>query len=47
MFNKYAHLLTEVVTDDNVGDAWAFVGSLYGFGQKDVGGIDDARHSIL
>ena len=24
-FIKYAHLLTEVIRDDNVGDAWAFV----------------------
>ena len=24
-FIKYAHLLTEVIRDDNVGDAWVFV----------------------
>ena len=30
MFIKYAHLLTGVVRDDNVDDAWAFVYSLYG-----------------
>ena len=29
MFIKYAHLLTGVVRDDNVDDAWAFVCSLY------------------
>ena len=34
MFIKYAHLLTGVVRDDNVDDAWAFVCSLYGIGEK-------------
>ena len=45
MFIKYAYLLTGVVRDDNVDDAWAFVCSLYGIGENDVRGIDDARHS--
>ena len=31
MFIKYVHLLTGVVRDDNVDDAWAFV---YGIGEK-------------
>ena len=31
----------------NVDDAWAFVCSLYGIGEKDVIGIDDARHSLF
>ena len=31
MFIKYAHLLTGVVRDDNVDEAWVFVCSLYGF----------------
>ena len=29
-FSFFAHLLTGVVRGDNVGDAWAFVCSLYG-----------------
>ena len=44
MFIKYAHLLTGVVRDDNVNDAWPFVCSLYGIGKKNVRGIDDARN---
>ena len=47
MFIKYAHLLTGVERDDNVNDAWAFVCSLYGLGEKDVRGIDDARHNLF
>ena len=47
MFMKYAHLLTGVVRDDNVDGALAFVCSFYGIGEKDVRGIDDARHSIF
>ena len=47
MFIKYAHLLTGVVRDDNVDDAWAFVCSLYGIGEKDVRGFDDARHTLF
>ena len=46
MFIKHAHLLTGVVKDDNVDDASAFVCSLYGIGEKDVRGIDDARQSF-
>ena len=46
-FIKYANLLTGVVRDDNVDDAWAFVCSLYGFGKKDVRCIDDTRHSLF
>ena len=34
MFIKYVHLLTGVVRDDNVDDAWVFVCSLYGIGEK-------------
>ena len=41
---KYAHLLTGVVWDYNVNDAWPFVCSLYGIGKKNVRGIDDARN---
>ena len=29
MFFKYAHILTGIVRDDNVDDAWAFVCSLW------------------
>ena len=47
MFIKYAHILTGVVRDDNVDGAWAFVCSLYGIGEKNVRGIDDARHSLF
>ena len=47
MFIKYAHLLTGVVRDDNVDNRWAFVCSLYGFGGKNVRGIDGARHSLF
>ena len=47
MFIKYAHLLTGVERGDNVNDAWAFVCSLYGLGEKDVRGIDDARHNLF
>ena len=46
MLIKYAHLLTGVVRDNNVDDAWAFVCSLYGIRERDVGGIDDARQII-
>ena len=42
-----AHLLTGVVRGDNVEDASAFVCSFYVIGEKDVRGIDDARHSIF
>ena len=42
----YAHLLTEVARDDNVDDAWAFVCSFYGIGDKYFKGIDDTRHVI-
>ena len=44
--HKYAHH-TGVVSDDNIDDAWVFVCSLYGIGEKDVRGIDDARHSFF
>ena len=44
MFIKYAHLLTGGERDDDVNDAWAFVCLLYWLGEKDVRGIDDARH---
>ena len=47
MFIKYAHLLTGVARDDNVDDAWGFVCSLYGIGEKDVRGVDDTRHSLF
>ena len=47
MFNKYAHLLTYVVRYDNVDDAWTFVCSLHGIGEKDVRGINDARHILF
>ena len=47
MFIKYVHLLTGVVRDDNVDDDWSFVCSLYGIGEKDVRGIDYARHSLF
>ena len=47
MFIKYAHLLTGVVRDDNNDDAWAFVCSLYRIGEKDIRGIDGARHSLF
>ena len=47
IFIKYAHLLTGEVRDANVDGAWAFVCSLYGIGEKDVRGIDDARHSLF
>ena len=54
MFIKYAHLLTGVVRNNNfddawafVYDAWAFVCSLFGIGEKDVRGIDDARQSFF
>ena len=46
MLIKYAHLLTGVVRDDNVDDAWAFVCSLYGIREKDVRGIDDDKQII-
>ena len=44
---KYAHVLIGEVRDDNVDDAWAFVCSLYGIGEKDVRCIDDTRHSLF
>ena len=47
MYIKYAHLLTGVERDDKVNDAWAFVCSLYGLGEKDDRGIDDARHNLF
>ena len=47
MFIKYVNLLTGVVRDDNVDDDWAFVCSVYGIGEKDVRGKDDARHSFF
>ena len=47
MVTKYAHLLTGIVKDDNADDAWAFVYSLYGIGEKDVRCIDDIRHSLF
>ena len=34
MFITYAHLLTGGVRDDNFDDAWKFVCSLYGIGEK-------------
>ena len=37
-FIKYAHLLIGVVRDDGVDDAWAFVCSLYGIGEKEARG---------
>ena len=46
MFFKYAHLLTGVVGDDNIDDAWALVCSLYWIGEKDVKGFNDDRHSL-
>ena len=46
MFIKYAHLLTGVVKDDNVDGAWVFVYYLYGIAEKDIRGIDDARHIL-
>ena len=36
-----------VVRDDIVDDAWTFVCSLYGIGEKDVRSIDDARQCLL
>ena len=47
MFIKYAHLLTRVVRDDNVDDAWAFVCSLYRIEEKNESGIGEARHSLF
>ena len=47
MFNRYVHLLTGVVRDDNVDDAWASVCPLYGIAEKGVRGIDDAWHSLF
>ena len=47
MVIKYAHLLTRVVRDDNVDDAWAFVYLLYWIEEKVDSGIDDARHSLF
>ena len=44
---KYANLLSGVVRYDNVDDAWAFVCSLYGIGENDVRGNDEAMHSIF
>ena len=46
-FIKCAHLLTGVVRDTNVDDAWAFVCSLFGIGEKEVRGIVDARHNLF
>ena len=40
MFIKYAHLLTGVVRDDNVGDVWMFV-------IWEARGIADVRHSLF
>ena len=45
MFIKYAHLLTGIVRDGSIDDAWAFVCSLYGIDENGVRGIDDASHS--
>ena len=42
MFIKYADLLTGVFKDDTVDDAWAFVCSLYGIGEKHLRCIDDS-----
>ena len=47
MFLKYARLLTGVVRDDNIDDAWVFVYSLYVIGEKDVRGIDNVMHSLF
>ena len=47
MFLKYAHLLTGVVGDDNIDDAWALLCSLYWIGEKDVKGFNDDRHSLF
>ena len=43
----FINLLTGVVRDDNIDDAWPFVCSLYGIGENDVRGIDDASHIIF
>ena len=45
MFIKYPYLLTWVGRNGNVNDAEKFVCFLYGIVEKDVRGIDDARHS--
>ena len=47
LFIKYANLLIGLVRDDNADDAWAFVCLLYGIGENDVRGIDDARHNLF
>ena len=47
MFIKYANLLTGIVRNDNFDDAWAFLCSLYGIGEKGVRSICDARHSLF
>ena len=47
MFIKYAHLLTGVARDDHVDNAWAFVRSLHGVGEKDAKGINDTRHNLF
>ena len=47
VFIKYANFLTVALRDDNVDNMKAFVCSLYGIGEKDVRGIDDARHSLF
>ena len=47
MFIKHAHLLTGIERDNSVDETCAFVVWLYGIGEKDVRGIDDARHSLF
>ena len=43
--HKYAHLLTEVVRDDKIDDAWFFMFVTWDW-RKYVRGIDNARHSL-
>ena len=45
MFIKYPYLLTRVGRDGNVNDGEKIICLLYGIIEKDVKGIDDARHS--
>ena len=47
MFIKYAHRFTGEVRCYNVDDAWVFVCLLHKIGEKNVRGIDDARHSLF
>ena len=39
--------MRRVESEHNVDDAWVFICSLYGIGEKNAKGTDDARHNLF